>query len=79
MTVKKPIQNAVEMPENNGWTPRLGDTVWKRSTPKASSTNSPKVRRWCRLGRYGGARAYTNRSRAAKARNARSAWAGARL
>jgi DNA mismatch repair protein MutS2 len=27
-TMKTPVQNAVEMPESNGWTPRLGDTVW---------------------------------------------------
>jgi DNA mismatch repair protein MutS2 len=27
-TVKTPIQNAVAIPESDGWTPRLGDAVW---------------------------------------------------
>lgn len=30
-TLLSPVQNAVEMPENTTWTPRLGDVVWLRS------------------------------------------------
>lgn len=30
-TVQAAVENAVEMPDNGGWTPRLGDTVWLRT------------------------------------------------
>lgn len=29
--VQAAVENAVEMPDNGGWTPRLGDTVWLRT------------------------------------------------
>lgn len=35
--LRQPVENAVDVPENGGWTPRLGDSVWLE-TLKAEGT-----------------------------------------